>query len=45
MSTQHLNASERATCLLWLAVRRQLENAPGDADTIREIAPVLRWLE
>jgi hypothetical protein len=47
LSLRHLTPDERATYLLGLAVRRQLEEAPRDPDpdTVREIAAVCRWLE
>jgi hypothetical protein len=47
MSLKHLTPDERATYLLGLAVRRELEEAPRDPDpeTVREIAAVCRWLE
>ena len=45
MSLKHLTPDERATYLLGLAVRRQLEEGPRDPDTLREIAPVCRWME
>jgi hypothetical protein len=47
LSLKHLTPDERATYLLGLAVRRQLEEAPcdPDPDTVREIAAVCRWLE
>ena len=47
MSLKRLTPDERATYLLGLAVRRQLEEAPRDPDpdTVREIAAVCRWLE
>jgi hypothetical protein len=47
MSLKRLTPEERATYLLGLAVRRQLEEAPRnpDPDTVREIAAVCRWLE
>jgi hypothetical protein len=48
MSTRRLTADERCTYLLGLAVRRQMEKAPGDPDTARAIEAVLRcadhWL-
>jgi hypothetical protein len=45
MSLKRLTPGERATYLLGLAVRRQLEEGPRDPDTLREIAPVCRWME
>jgi hypothetical protein len=47
LSLKHLTPDERATYLLGLAVRRELEEAPRDPDpeTVREIAAVCRWLE
>jgi len=45
LSLKHLTPDERATYLLGLAVRRQLEEGPRDPDTLREIAPVCRWME
>ena len=47
MGLKHLTPDERATYLLGLAVRRELEEAPRDPDpeTVREIAAVCRWLE
>jgi hypothetical protein len=47
MGLKQLSPDERATYLLGLAVRRQLEEVPRDPDpeTVREIAAVCRWLE
>jgi hypothetical protein len=47
MGLKQLTPDERATYLLGLAVRRQLEEVPRDPDPVmvREIAAVCRWLE
>ena len=45
MSLKHLTPDERATYLLGLAVRRQLDEAPRDPDTVREIDAVSRWID
>jgi hypothetical protein len=47
MGLKQLTPDERATYLLGLAVRRQLEDAPRDPDpdTVSELAAVCRWLE
>jgi hypothetical protein len=45
MSIKRLNPTEKATYLIGLAVRRQLDNAPADPDTVKEIDAVFRWLE
>ena len=45
MSIKRLNASERVTYLFGLAVRRQIEQAPQDPDTRREVDAVFRWAE
>jgi hypothetical protein len=45
LSLKHLTPDERATYLLGLAVRRQLDEAPRDPDTVREIDAVSRWID
>jgi hypothetical protein len=45
MSLSRLTADERATYLLGLAARRQLERAPRDPDTQTEIAALLLWIK
>jgi hypothetical protein len=45
LSLKHLTPDERATYLLGLAVRRQLDEAPRDPDTVREINAVSRWID
>ncbi|RTL85745.1 MAG: hypothetical protein EKK29_11220 [Hyphomicrobiales bacterium] len=45
MSLKSLTPDERATYLLGLAVRRQLDEAPRDPDTVREIDAVSRWID
>lgn len=44
MSTKRLTHEERATYLLGEVVMRQLNNAPRDPDTQREIAAFSRWV-
>ncbi len=45
LSLKSLTPDERATYLLGLAVRRQLDQAPRDPDTVREIDAVSRWID
>jgi hypothetical protein len=45
MSLKRMNADERASYFLGQAVLRQLEHAPRDPDTIREIDAISRWIE
>ncbi|MFZ0496118.1 MAG: hypothetical protein WBE80_17190 [Methylocella sp.] len=45
MSIKRLNADEKATYLIGIAVRRQLDEAPRDPETLKEIRAVYRWLE
>ncbi len=45
MSLKSLTPDERATYLLGLAVRRQLDQAPRDPDTVREIDAISRWID
>lgn len=40
-----MNRNERAAYLIGLAVLRQLEHAPRDPDTVREIDAISRWIE
>jgi hypothetical protein len=40
-----MNKEERAAYYIGLAVLRQLEHAPRDPDTQREIDAVARWME
>ena len=40
-----MNQEERAAYYIGLAVLRQLEHAPRDPDTDREIDAVSRWIE
>jgi len=45
MSLSRMNQEERAAYYIGLAVLRQLEHAPRDPDTVREIEAVSRWME
>jgi hypothetical protein len=45
MTMSRMNRSERAAYLIGLAVLRQLEHAPRDPDTLREIEAVSRWID
>ena len=45
MSLSRMNQEERAAYYIGLAVLRQLEQAPRDPDTAREIDAVSRWIE
>ena len=45
MSIKRLTDDEMATYLIGLAVRRQLDEAPHDPATVKEIEAVFRWLE
>jgi hypothetical protein len=45
MSVSGLPPDERATYLLGLAVRQQLDRAPRDPDAMAEIEAVLLWVE
>lgn len=45
MSVSRMNKEERAAYYIGLAILRQLEHAPRDPDTIREIDAVSRWIE
>jgi hypothetical protein len=45
MSIKRLNADEKAIYLIGLAVRRQLEQATPDPETLKEIRAVFLWRE
>jgi hypothetical protein len=45
LSLKSLTLDEQVTYLLGLAVRRQLDEAPRDPDTLREIDAVSRWID
>jgi hypothetical protein len=40
-----MNAEERAAYFIGQAILRQLQHAPRDPDTVREIEGVSRWME
>jgi hypothetical protein len=45
MSLSRMNAEEKAAYFIGLAVVRQLEHAPRDPETEREINAISRWIE
>ena len=45
MSVSRMNREERAAYFIGLAVLRQLEKAPRDPDTLREIDAIFRWID
>lgn len=44
MSWKRMNVDEKSRYLIGLAVMRQIEHAPRDPETMREIAAVMRWV-
>jgi len=45
MSLKRLTPDELTTYLFGLVVRRQIEEAPRDPDTVRQIDAVFRWID